>query len=32
MCIADRAGALGGTFTLESRPGGTTVRIEIPTA
>jgi signal transduction histidine kinase len=31
-CIADRAGALGGTFTLQSRPGGTTVRIEIPTA
>ena len=32
MCVADRAGALGGTFTLQSRPGGTTVRIEIPTA
>jgi signal transduction histidine kinase len=30
-CVADRAGALGGTFALQSGPGGTTVRIEIPT-
>jgi signal transduction histidine kinase len=29
--VADRAAALGGTFTLESRDGGTVVRIEIPT-
>lgn len=31
-CIADRAAALGGTFLVESRAGGTAVRIEIPTA
>lgn len=31
-CIADRAAALGGTFLVESRTGGTAVRIEIPTA
>lgn len=30
--IADRAAALGGTFGIESRPGGTAVRIEIPTS
>jgi signal transduction histidine kinase len=29
-CLSDRAAALGGTFTLDSAPGGTTVRIEIP--
>ena len=29
-CLADRAAALGGTFALDSPPGGTTVRIEIP--
>ena len=31
-CLSDRAAALGGTFTLESTPRGTVVRIEIPTA
>ncbi|RKQ93114.1 GAF domain-containing protein [Solirubrobacter pauli] len=30
--IADRAAALGGTFLVESRAGGTAVRIEIPIA
>lgn len=30
--IADRAAALDGTFMVESRAGGTVVRIEIPTA
>jgi len=29
--IADRSAALGGTFLVESRAGGTAVRIEIPT-
>jgi signal transduction histidine kinase len=29
-CLSDRAAALGGSFALDSHPGGTSVRIELP--